>query len=340
MRWTRKSIIAEIKRLHTSGEELYYSKAEDNHLNLVRAAGWHFGTWRRAVESAGIDYESLSRYQRWNKKKIVERIRELHAQGQSLHWRAVSTEIDPPLAAAALRPNGYSSWRDAIAASGLDIESVARYKEWDNAKVLKAIRSRKRSGLSMFSKSLQTEDQSLFCAARRRFGSWDGALNAAGFKAENIRLRKFNPALNAPRKKKDVLAARNGSVSANGKATGKITLVTKAAPAAKTAPVKAAPAKGAKAAATKTVATKAPAKKAVAAKAPAKKVAKAPVKVAAKKAVKAPVKGAAKKAPAKKAPVKTTAKAPAKVAAKKATKAPLKAAKKTPAKKAPAKRGR
>lgn len=201
MRWTRKSIIAEIKRLHEAGEELYYSKAEDNHLNLVRASGWHYGTWRRAVEAAGIDYESLSRYQRWNKKKIVERIQELHAQGQSLHWRAISTHVDPPLAAAALRSNGFNSWREAIAAAGFDIDSVARYKEWDNEKVLKAIRRRKRAGLSMFSKSLQNEEQPLFCAARRRFGSWDAALNAAGLDADSIRLRKYNPALNAPRRK-------------------------------------------------------------------------------------------------------------------------------------------
>ena len=285
MRWTRKTIIAEIKRLHEANEELYYSKAEDNHLNLVRAAGWHFGTWRRAVEAAGIDYESLSKYQRWNKKKIVERIRELHAQGQELNWRAVSTHVDPPLAAAALRPNGYSSWRDAIAAAGLDINDFARYKEWDEEKVLKEIRKRKRAGLSLFSKSLQVEDQSLFCAARRRFGSWDAALNAAGFNAEKIRLRKFNPALNAPRKKKDAAgvaaskaaAKQSPATSPNGKASGKIRMATKTA-AGKTSakstangagksPAKTvAKATAVKAAASKTATKKAPAKKAAATK--------------------------------------------------------------------------
>jgi hypothetical protein len=246
VRWTRKSIIAEIKRLHEANEELYYSKAEENHLNLVRAAGWHYGTWRRAVEAAGIDYESLSRYQRWSKQRIIDRIRDLHEQGHELHWRAVSTQLDPALAAAALRPNGFSSWREALAAAGFDIDEVARYKEWDEEKVLKAIRKRKRAGLSMHSKSLQTEDQSLFCAARRRFGSWDGALNAAGMKAEKIRLRKFNPALNAPRKKKNATdspssvkasavkrTAKNGT-SPNGKATGKVQISVKA-PAQKAA---------------------------------------------------------------------------------------------------------
>jgi hypothetical protein len=266
VRWTRKSIIAEIKRLYDANEELYYSKAEDNHLNLVRAAGWHYGTWRRAVEAAGIDYESLSRYQRWNKQRIIDRIRELHAQGKELHWRAVSTQVDPALAAAALRPNGFNTWRDALAAAGFDIEEVARYKEWDEAKVLKAIRQRKRAGLSMHSKSLQSEDQSLFCAARRRFGSWDGALNAAGLKAEKIRLRKFNPALNAPRRSKKKMAAEAAAQSAaspNGKATGKVQIASKA-------PAKAAAKTAAKT--TKTTASKATPK--AASKTAAKKAAK------------------------------------------------------------------
>jgi hypothetical protein len=204
MRWTRKSIIAEIKSLHDAGEALNYSAAEANCLNLVRAAAWHYGTWRHAIEAAGIDYESLSRYQRWTKKRIVERIRELHEQGADLSWRSVSTNLDPSLAAAALRPNGFRSWRDALAAAGIDVDNVTRYKYWDNEKVIKAIRARKRSGEPMSSRSLQSTDQSLFCAARRRFGSWDKALEAAGFNSEKIRLRRVAPSLSAPRRRSKV----------------------------------------------------------------------------------------------------------------------------------------
>ena len=173
MRWTRKAIVAEIKRLHAEGAELNYATAEDNHLNLVRAAAWHFGTWRRAVESAGIEYDSISKYQRWNRERIISRIRELHSEGADLNWRAVSTEVDPPLAAAALRPNGFQSWRDAIRASGLDINGVARYQAWDEERVLKDIKALHRAGLPLSSKAVQLGNQPLFCAARRRFGSWD-----------------------------------------------------------------------------------------------------------------------------------------------------------------------
>jgi hypothetical protein len=190
LRWTRKAIVAEIKRLHAEGAELNYATAEEDHLNLVRAAAWHFGTWRRAVEAAGIEYDSISKYQRWSRERIVARIRELHSEGADLNWRAVSTEIDPPLAAAALRPNGFQNWRDAIRASGLDINGVARYQAWDEERVIKDIKALHRARLPLSSKAVQLSNQPLFCAARRRFGSWDEALAAAGLSAPDIRLRQ------------------------------------------------------------------------------------------------------------------------------------------------------
>ncbi len=336
MRWTRKSIIAEIKRLHSEGERLNYSAAEANHLNLVRAAAWHYGTWRRAIETAGIDYEGLSRYQRWNKQRIIERIQELHKQGADLSWRSVSTELDPSLAAAALRPNGFSSWREAVIAAGIDVEEVTRYKYWDHDKVLKAIKARKRKGEPMSSKSLQTTDQSLFCAARRRFGSWDGALEAAGYNADKIRLRRHNPAMNERRGKGEAAVEEVVPVAkTSAKKAAKVV-----APAKKAA-VKATAKAPAKAVATETVApVKATAKKAATkAVAPAKAT-----KTAAKPAAKAPVKAAAKKVVATKAPAKAPAKAAAKVATKAvapakkaAVKAPAKAAVKATASKAAAK---
>ncbi|HEX8234950.1 MAG TPA: hypothetical protein VF600_03255 [Abditibacteriaceae bacterium] len=210
MRWTRKAIVAEIKRLHAEGAELNYATAENNHLNLVRAAAWHFGTWRRAVESAGIEYESISKYQRWNRERIVARIRELHSEGADLNWRAVSTEIDPPLAAAALRTNGFQSWRDAIRASGLDINGVARYQAWDEERIIKDIKALHRAGLPLSSKAVQLRNQPLFCAARRRFGSWDEALAAAGLSVQDIRLRQPSGAA--------VVEAQQSNASRNGMA--------------------------------------------------------------------------------------------------------------------------
>jgi hypothetical protein len=214
LHWTRQAILDEIRRMHKAKEDMSYASLEQNHLSLMRASAWHFGTWRRAVEEAGIDYETLSRYRRWTKERIVARIQELYAQGQDLSWRAISQEVDPALAASALRPNGFGSWPEAIEAAGLDINDVARYKYWNKDRVLKAIQERHKAGVNLSSRNAQKNDQSLFCAARRRFETWDNALEAAGLDASKIRIRK--PARvnekNAVVVKNGTRPSRNGSV--------------------------------------------------------------------------------------------------------------------------------
>ncbi|HVF11395.1 MAG TPA: hypothetical protein VNA16_11355 [Abditibacteriaceae bacterium] len=207
LRWTRKNIVAEIRRLHGENAALNYSSVEANYLYLVRAASWHYGSWRRAIEAAGLEYESLAKYQRWDRKRIIARIRELHAAGVDLSWRSISQEIDPRLAAAALRANGFLSWRAAIAAAGLDIDAVAHYKYWTPERVLREIKAYHKAGHALSSKAMQDRDQSLFCAARRRFGSWDNALVAAGFEVAAIRLRQ--PSAGTKKDKARTLPGKN-----------------------------------------------------------------------------------------------------------------------------------
>ncbi|MDF2439724.1 MAG: hypothetical protein JWN98_708 [Abditibacteriota bacterium] len=213
MRWTRKGIVAEIQQLHRDGAALNYAAAEAHYLQLMRAAAWHFGTWRHAVETAGIDYSALSKYRRWGRDRIIERIRELHHEGADLSWRSISLEIDPALAAAALRPNGFASWRQAIAAAGLDIEEVARYQAWDAERVIQEIHALHREKKPMSSKLVQINNQSLFCAARRRFGSWDEALSAAGLDVSQIRLRQPAQRIARSTRKSTVQSSRKTSRS-------------------------------------------------------------------------------------------------------------------------------
>lgn len=286
MHWTRQTIIEEIRRLHKASEDLNYSSVETNHLSLVRASAWHYGNWRRAVEEAGIDYESLSKYRRWSKERIVARIQQLYAEGHDLSWRSVSQTLDPSLAASALRPNGFGSWPEAIKAAGLDINEVARYKYWTSDTVIKAIKERHKAGGNLSSRYSQKNDQSLFCAARRRFGTWDNALDAAGLDASKIRIRK----------------PPHAAKKAEGAARADVTAQKKPAVAKKIAK---APAKRTTQLAAKPV-TKTAAKTAV--KPIVKVTAKATVKAAAKTTAKAATKPAAKPAVKAKPTVKPAAK--------------------------------
>jgi len=191
MRWTRKTIIEEIRSLHSSGEELNYSSAEDNNLGLVQAAAWHFGTWRRAVETAGFDYDTVSKYRRWTTEGVIEAIREHHRNGSDLSWRVFSQEIDPPLAAAAVRSNvGFDTWHDAVTAAGIEYEKVARYRHWTPERVVKEIQDLAANGAPLSSKMVQNNHPPLYNAAKRRFKQWDLALEAAGISPDKIRQRR------------------------------------------------------------------------------------------------------------------------------------------------------
>lgn len=56
-KWTRERIIKEINRLRAEGSSLRPSVLRKNdNTTLVSAAEYHFGSWRRAIESCGINY--------------------------------------------------------------------------------------------------------------------------------------------------------------------------------------------------------------------------------------------------------------------------------------------
>lgn len=192
MRWNNHTILVEIRRLHQAGEALNFCAAEENHFHLVRAALWHFGSWKCAVEAAGFAYDSVAKYKPWTREKLLEAIREHHRAGRDLSWRAVSTTVDPSLAAAALRPReGFSSWPEALQAAGLDSSQIARYRRWTSDQIVAEIDALARGGHELSSRLVKQSNQSLFCAAVRHFGSWNQALVAAGLDPNQIGRRRL-----------------------------------------------------------------------------------------------------------------------------------------------------
>jgi hypothetical protein len=176
--------------MQKEGEDLNYANIAQNQVALLRAATRYFGSWRAAVEYAGLDYEQIRRYKTWTRDRILERIRELHAEGQDLSWRHVSTEVDPQLAAAATKRKHFGSWRSAIEAAGLQYGDIRRYREWDEKAVIDRLRELHAEGKELNAKSIEEYDITLITAARRRFDSWDKALTAAGLDYSKIVLRK------------------------------------------------------------------------------------------------------------------------------------------------------
>lgn len=188
-KWSKDSIAHEIQRLFQTGENLNYASIATEEVALLRAATRYFGSWRSAVEYAGLDYDEIRRYKTWTKDRILERIRELHALGEDLSWRHVSTAVDPQLAAAATKRKHFGSWRSAVTAAGLDYGQIRRYREWDAKTIETKLRELHAQGVDLNARNMEEYDITLITAARRRFDSWDAALTAAGLDYRQIVLR-------------------------------------------------------------------------------------------------------------------------------------------------------
>lgn len=188
-KWNKEEIAAEIRRLYGAGVDLNYTAVAKEQVALLRAATRYFGSWRVAVEYAGLDYEEIRRYRVWSRERIVQRIRELHAQGADLSWRHVSTQLDPQLAAAATRWQHFGSWSNAIAAAGLDYRQIRRYRAWDGQQITQELQTLHAQGVDLSARSMERRDLALITAARRRFDSWERALAVAGLDYRQIALR-------------------------------------------------------------------------------------------------------------------------------------------------------
>lgn len=179
-RWSKDEIALEILRLYATQQPLSYGEVQKNNLRLLRAANRYFGSWKTAIEYAGLDYDKIRRYQVWTRDRIVEQIATYHLEGKDLSWRHVSTELDPPLAAAAIRQNRFGSWQNALEAAGLDYEEIRRHRAWADDEILDELRRRSAAGESLRVSDAAVECPALVAAARRRFNGWYEAITAAG----------------------------------------------------------------------------------------------------------------------------------------------------------------
>ena len=116
--WSKKKIVGRIKELKAEGKPLHVSAAEKHYCGLVGAATMYFGSWRKAISAAGLDYNKIKRQKEWSKKAIVREIRRMHRQGVPLGTTMAVRNNYRILHAAAVRYFG--SWADAMRAARLE----------------------------------------------------------------------------------------------------------------------------------------------------------------------------------------------------------------------------
>ena len=126
----------------------------------------------------------------WNSRLIVDNINYLYAKGEDLSYSRMWRERGYIIASAS---RILGSWGEAVEAAGIDYEKIRRNKIWTNKKVISEIRKRHSENKPLNYRQIYIEDSPLLSAAtqKKRFGSWDEALKAAGLEPKNVRKYEY-----------------------------------------------------------------------------------------------------------------------------------------------------
>ncbi|HSI36349.1 MAG: hypothetical protein ACAI43_16595 [Phycisphaerae bacterium] len=190
--WDKTDIVQALKKLHKEGKDLSYTQLAKKNQPLVSAAAYHFGSYRTAVEKAGIPYTEIVRRPRWTKQEIIRLIKQGKRDSQDLHWSAVTKRGDElgRAAFASLQDRLFGSWDRALSAAGLDADEISQYRKWGRDTIASELKARNKEGEALNSGAVQKEDPGLHAAAVRHFGSYDNALRAAKVDPAKIRRRQ------------------------------------------------------------------------------------------------------------------------------------------------------
>lgn len=161
--------------LYERGVPLRFHPSVNQKLN--RSVKKHFGSWRRAVQSLGLESE-LKRI--WSDQAVIDTILYRRAAGLSLSIGEVRQEDSGLIRAAYSR---FGGWHNALETAGIH----ARVREqWDERKVIDRIRHYVTVAAGQ---GIYKIDSKLVDAAARRIGSLKNAMKAAGVTTQSRRRR-------------------------------------------------------------------------------------------------------------------------------------------------------
>jgi hypothetical protein len=193
--WSRDRITFELKRLHRARVEICSRNLRRTHSRLHSAAVHWFGSYRAAVEAAGINYSAVCHEpeNHWSKKAIVAQIRK--RKGKPLHHCAMEREM-PALVLAAYRYFG--TYRKAVEAAGFDYTAVRvrPHRIWNPRRILTELKQAKRERSGLWRGAIRRSRPRLLRAAEHYFGSYRRAAKAADIGPAALRpppFRRWSP---------------------------------------------------------------------------------------------------------------------------------------------------
>lgn len=182
-KWSAEKVKSEIRKRFGLGEDISVKSIKGTPLYM--AAYRYLGSYRKAVDAAGIPYESVWRRPRPKRDKaaVIAELQALHRSGVKLAPTTVSNTNSPLFVSARHR---FGSYRAALEAGGIDYESIrARRARYPNREaIIKELQKLCREKLPLKDRSLRKLRPGLTSAIVRHFGTAREACQAAGIDYE------------------------------------------------------------------------------------------------------------------------------------------------------------
>jgi len=171
--WTRAQIIELIQRRAAAGLPIATHNVVPQSAEV--ASRRLFGSWRAALKAAGVAVPMVQ-YPIWTKVSVIEGILTRQQAGQPIYCYAVADQASKLYEGAR---RYFGSWEEALRAAGIDPATVRRrHPPYTKDDVLAHLKRQAADGAKYSSPCQHPEP--IVRAARRLFGSWQTALEAAG----------------------------------------------------------------------------------------------------------------------------------------------------------------
>lgn len=167
--YSKDEVLLRIVELYEKELPLTFTSHNDE--KLRRSARRYFGSWRKAIESLGLEGEIR---RKWTKETIIEAIHHRIASGECL---STTHREDKGLFCAAV--SHFGNWQNAMTAAGINVK---RRERWTDARMLERLRLLDPKEL----RNIARTDNNLAAAIQRRFGSIEKAMREAGIKSPRI----------------------------------------------------------------------------------------------------------------------------------------------------------
>ncbi len=154
--------------------------------SVYAAADRIFGSWEAAITMCGLDYEQIRKYKRWSREAVLEKIKKLHDDGETISSQAVQNNQKSLYMASLKR---FGCWKKAVEAAGIDYAKVRLRRSLSKQEIKRQIMALYKSKVDLSYTNVRKNYQYLLAYGSKKLGdgSWAKARQRCGIKV-NYRL--------------------------------------------------------------------------------------------------------------------------------------------------------